>query len=435
MSKKRDTIYALSTPPGKSAIAVIRISGNTAFRLVNKMSSSMSKIPNKAVYNLLKTTKGDVIDQTITTYYKSPKSFTGEDMVEISMHGGNAVINKFINSFKKNKNVRLAEPGEFTRRSFENNKLDLTQVEAIADLVNAETEIQRKYAYNQLKGGFSLKTKHIYNELKKVLANIEAIIDFTDEDLPENLINKIEEQTKNINNEISQILNNYKSGSKIRTGYIVAIIGKSNTGKSSFFNNISKQDIAIVTNQPGTTRDALESFIDVFGLPVRFFDTAGIRNSSDLIENIGINKSIKISQDADINLVFIDKYSDIKGFRDYQNKIYIHSKYDLYKKPLNKPNVINISSKTSYGIKKLLKIIFKKLSNKHISENLYISRERHKSCLLNAKKFIIKSNKHKNYDIFAEDIRLAINEISKIYGSVDIEDILDIIFNDFCIGK
>ena len=165
MDKKQDTIYALSTPPGKSAIAVVRISGNKAFNYIKKISSSMPTKANISTLNKLITRTGDVIDQTITTYYKAPKSYTGEDMVEISMHGGSATINKFIDIFKKNKKTRLAEPGEFTRRSFENNKLDLTQVEAIADLVNAETEYQRKQAYSQLEGKLTLKTKEIYNEL------------------------------------------------------------------------------------------------------------------------------------------------------------------------------------------------------------------------------------------------------------------------------
>ena len=208
MTNNKDTIYALSTPRGKSAIAVARISGNNAFDYINKISSSMPTKPNTSTLNNLITHAGDVIDQTITTYYKAPKSFTGEDMVEISLHGGNAVIYKFIDVFRKNKRARLAKPGEFTRRSFENNKLDLTQVEAIADLVNAETEYQRKQAYSQLEGNLTLKTKEIYIELTGILANIEAIIDFTDDDLPKDLLNGVKEQIENICDKINNILRN-----------------------------------------------------------------------------------------------------------------------------------------------------------------------------------------------------------------------------------
>ena len=435
MAKKQDTIYALSTPPGKSAIAVIRVSGNQAFNYINKMSITMPTTPNKSTFNKLITHTGDVIDQTITTYYKAPKSFTGEDMVEISLHGGNAVINKFINVFKKNKDARLAEPGEFTRRSFENNKLDLTQVEAIADLVNAETEIQRKQAYSQLEGNLTIKTKKLYQELKIVLANIEAIIDFADEELPDNLLNKIKEQIENICNEINNILKNNLKGRKIRNGFIVGIIGKPNTGKSSFINNISNQEIAIVTNKPGTTRDVLESYIDIKGLPVRFFDTAGIRKHTNTIERIGINKSKKISKEADLNLVFIDKIAEIKDFSYVTNPIFIQSKHDIRKKPTINNQIVNISSENNYGINMLLETIFLKLNERNVFENAYISRERHQKNLIKTKSYLEKSKKIKNYDLFAEDIRLALNEISKIYGNVDIEDILDIIFADFCIGK
>ncbi len=435
MGKKQDTIYALSTAPGKSAIAIIRISGNNAYNYINKISTSMPTTPNKTALNKLITKNGDIIDQTITTYYKSPKSFTGEDMIEISLHGGNAVINKFINVFKKNKYARLAEPGEFTRRSFENNKLDLTQVEAIADLVNAETEIQRKQAYSQLEGNLTTKTKKIYNQLKIVLANTEAIIDFADDELPDDLFNNIKEQIENISNEIKNILKNNTKGRKIRSGFVVGIIGKPNTGKSSFINNISNQEIAIVTSKPGTTRDVLESYIDIRGLPVRFYDTAGIRKHNNKIEKIGINKSKKISKDADLNLVFIEKVSETKDFIYANNPIYIQSKYDIRKKPIIKNNIKNISSKTNYGIDNLLKSIFTKLNEKNAFENAYISRERHQECLIKTKNYLDNSKKMKNFDVFAEDVRLAINEISKIYGNIDIEDILDIIFNDFCIGK
>ena len=194
MSNKQDTIYALSTPPGNSAIAVIRISGERSLDIIRSMSTSMPTRPNYSSLNTLKTKKGEVIDQTITTFYKAPKSYTGENMVEIALHGGNAVIKKFINNLQNFKKLRLAEPGEFTKRSFENNKLDLTQVEAIADLVNSETEIQRKTAHNHLRGVFSAESKKIYDNLKKTLANVDAIIDFSDEDLPKNLAKKIKEQ-------------------------------------------------------------------------------------------------------------------------------------------------------------------------------------------------------------------------------------------------
>ena len=435
MSEKKQTIYALSTPSGKSAIAVVRISGPKAYNYVKLISSSMPKKPNSSVTNLLKDNDGEIIDKTITTFFKGPKSYTGEDMIEISMHGGDASINKFFEIFSKKKDVRMAERGEFTKRAFENNKIDLIQAEAIDDLVNAETDLQRKQAHNQLDGNFSNKTKNIFDKLKKILANTEAIIDFADEELPKNLEKEIREQIENIKKEIKKILSGKDIGRKIRNGFVVGIIGKTNVGKSSFINYISDKDLAIVTKTPGTTRDLLEYFLDLKGIPVRFFDTAGIRRSKNPIEKIGIEKSVLVSKNADINLVFIENIKDIAFFKKTSNAIYVQSKQDISKKIINFKGVSKISSISGKGIDKLLKKIYKKLSKKIVPENTYISRERHHKSLINAYEYINDCKKDSNYDIVSENIRMALKEISKIYGNVDIEDILDIIFNDFCIGK
>ncbi|PPR45035.1 MAG: tRNA modification GTPase MnmE [Alphaproteobacteria bacterium MarineAlpha5_Bin8] len=431
----QDTIYAVSTAPGKSAISVVRVSGKKAYESVKKISKSMPKKPNHSKLNKIIEKNGDTIDQTITTFYKSPKSYTGEDMVEISFHGGSAVLSKFIGMFEKNKDVRQAKPGEFTRRAFENNKLDLTQVEAVADLVNAETENQRKEAFNQLEGSSSLGLKKIHEKTKNLLAEAEAIIDFSDEDLPKNVYNQILEQIENIITEIDSAVSKNIRSRKIHNGYIVGIIGKTNTGKSSFINKISNQDVSIVTSQPGTTRDVLESYIDIQGLPVRFYDTAGIRRSKSTIENIGISKSKKLAENSDLNLIFIEKKSDLLRFKSYKNKIFVQSKHDI-RRTLNKnKDIISISSKTGFGIKNLLKIISKKLIKMSFKEFGHISRERHMRFLSDSKKHLLRAKENKNYDKFCEDIRLALNEISKIYGKTDVEDILEIIFNDFCIGK
>ena len=259
MNNTNDTIFALSTPAGKSAIALLRVSGPESHKTVKGMSTNMPIKPNIATYNEIKDNKEELIDQTITTFFKAPKSFTGEDMVEISIHGSNAVIKKLLDIFINIKKIRLANPGEFTRRAFENNKLDLTQVEAIADIVNAETEMQRRQAISHLSGHFFKISKEIFKNLKKILANIEAVIDFSEEDLPVNLTNKIKEQIRNNIKKIHKILKEKRSGIAIREGFLIAILGKPNAGKSSFINNVSGRDVAIVTNQPGTTRDLIES--------------------------------------------------------------------------------------------------------------------------------------------------------------------------------
>ena len=435
MNKNAETIYALSTARGKAALAVIRVSGPHANRAINKISSNMPKKTNLAKLNEIRSETGLTIDQTITTFYRSPKSFTGEDMVEIVTHGSNAVIKKIFDIFSKNKEMRLATPGEFTRRAFENNKLDLTQVEAIADLVDAETEAQRKQAISHLSGSFFKSTKKTFDNLKEILANIEAVIDFTDEDLPTNLMSKIREQIKNIITEINAILANSSIGISVREGFVVAVLGKPNTGKSSFINNISGRDISIVTDQPGTTRDLIESFLDLKGYPVKFVDTAGIRESDDLVEKIGVDKAMLMAKESDINIVFIEGEEDIVFFENIKNSIFVRSKQDVLGGIFKESGFYNISSKNNFGVSELLLLLEKNIHEKIPLEMGYISRERHVKCLKLTKKHLIESQKEKNIDLFAEDIRLSLKNLSSLFGSVDIEDILDIIFSDFCIGK
>ena len=331
--------------------------------------------------------------------------------------------------------IRLANPGEFTRRAFENNKLDLTQVEAIADLVDAETEIQRKQAISHLSGDFFKSSKKIFNELKEILANIEAVIDFSDEDLPDDLMKRIKEQIENIIHRIDKILVGSSVGISVRQGFLISILGKPNTGKSSFINNISGKDVSIVTDQPGTTRDLIESFLDLGGYPVKFIDTAGIRESVDMVEKIGVDKALLVAKEADVNLIFIEKEQDIIFFKDINNVIFVRSKQDIFGDVFNGRGFYNISSKSNFGIKKLLALLKEKICGKVPPEMEHVSRERHVKCLNLTKKYLEESKKEKNIDLFAEDVRLSLRNLSSLFGNVDIEDILDIIFSDFCIGK
>jgi len=435
MAESKDTIFALSTPPGKAAVALIRMSGSLCYNCIKEISTNMPPKANLATFNEIRTQEGLVIDQTITTFFKAPKSFTGEDMVEIAVHGSNAVIKKTLNILAGKKGVRLATPGEFSRRAFENNKLDLTQVEAISDIVNAETEMQRKQAISHLSGNFFKASREIFDNLKKILANIEAIIDFTEEDLPENLMIEVKEQIENNIVSINEMLDGASSGISIREGFLVTILGKPNTGKSSFINKVSGKDLAIVTDQPGTTRDLIESFVDLDGLPIKFVDTAGIRESFDLVEKIGVKKALTTSKEADVNIVFLENHNDIDNFKNINNPIFIKSKQDISGGNFYDSGYYNISSITGFGIKDLLNLIKEKIHTKTPGEKLYISRERHVRCLILAKKELEKSKEDKTIDLFAEDIRLAIKNMSALFGNVDIEDILDIIFSDFCIGK
>ena len=435
MREKKSTIFALSTPPGKSAIAIIRISGRDSYACINAISSNMPKKANTSIFNEIKTEEGETLDQSITTFFKEPKSFTGEDMVEVAVHGGPAIIKKILSMLSKTSGLKLAFPGEFTRRAFENNKLNLTQVEAIADIVSAETEMQRKQAISHLSGHFFKLTKNIFKNIKKILANIEAMIDFSEEDLSNSLLLDTKEQIENNIEKIHKILKKRSSGISIREGFLVAILGKTNAGKSSFINNVSGRDVAIVTNQPGTTRDLIESFVDVFGYPVKFVDTAGIRDSPDMVEKIGVERAISTSKEADVNIVFILNKKDIPYFKSIKNTIFVKSKQDLNGENFEGERFYNISSKNDYGISDLLKKISEKLEEKTPYESISISRERHAQCLLDAVCYLENSRDEKNIDVFAEDIRQSLKSISSLFGNVDIEDILDIIFNDFCIGK
>tara|TARA_Y100000590_G_C15612772_1_gene974494 strand:+ start:53 stop:1381 length:1329 start_codon:yes stop_codon:yes gene_type:complete len=434
MDNKNDTIFALSTPPGKSAIAVIRISGPNSIKIIKKISKNMPTKNRHSIKNNI-SINGETIDQTITTIFKRPNSYTGEDLVEVSFHGGQTIIEKITKyMFEKNK-ARLATPGEFTKRAFINNKLDLTQVEAVADLVNAETEEQRKQAINQLGGKLNEKTKKWSEKILKILANTEAIIDFTDEDLPNNILKENKEQTENIIKEITDFISDNKIGEKIRSGFTVSIVGRPNTGKSSFINVLAKRDLAIVTEEPGTTRDIIELFCDLDGLPFKFYDTAGITKSDNIVEIKGVKKSREIMKKADLNLVFINNISETKEYDEVKKKLFIQSKCDINKKIYSKSKIYHISSLKNSGIKRLIQDIkYYFIGNKKLS-NASVSRERHRSVLKNTLKNLKKSKESKNYDLIAEDIRMAHNEISKITGNKDVEDILDVIFNDFCIGK
>ena len=431
MSKYNDTIYALSTPPGKSAIAIIRISGTGAIKTL-KTISSIKKIKTNEANILFLKHKRVTIDQVVAIYYKAPKSFTGEDVVEINCHGGSAVISKISKTLEK-LGLRLAEPGEFTKRALLNNKLDLVKTESISDIISAETDKQREVAIKNLSGGLSQFTREVNKKLTGVLANVEALIDFSDEDLPEGMINRIKEQNKNTIRKIQTELRNAELSKPIRSGINIAIIGKPNTGKSSFINFISKKNVSIVTDIPGTTTDSITSSIDINGFKFVFIDTAGLRKHKNKIEKIGIQKTKEIIEKSDLNLVFLEKNEKNK-YKKITNKLFIRSKSDKRRKTKNNKAYYNISSITGEGVDLLLRKISKKTIKKTTNTPV-LSRERHIS-IMNQVLKILKSIKFdKNLDIAAYELRLALDLSLEINQKFDIEKILDIIFKDFCIGK
>jgi len=431
MSNYKDTIYALSTPTGKSAIAIIRISGKQSLEVLKKISLIKKILPNKTRLTFLKF-KEEIIDQVLVVFYKKPKSFTGEEMVEINCHGSTAIITK-ISNILETLGVRLAEPGEFTRRSLMNDKLDLPQTEGLVDLINSETEKQRSMAMSVLSGKLNMFVNEISGQLRLMLANTEALIDFSDEDLPRNVLSNVLEQNKNIIKKIEKEIINSEISKTIRDGFVVSLVGKPNTGKSSFINYVSKKEVSIVTNIPGTTTDAVTSAIDIGGYKFTFIDTAGLRKYKNKIEEIGIKKTKEIILNSDLSLVFLEK-KETKKYIEIKNKIFVRSKLDKRRVLRVEKNTLNISSKTGEGTTKLLGKIKKKLI-KNINNEPILSRERHLG-IMRRVLFELKSIKsNDNLDITAFKFREALRISLEINQKFDIEGILDIIFKDFCIGK
>ena len=442
------TIYALSTGPGISGVAVIRVSGNNAAKVVKKITGK--KLPPARMATLAKFNKNggkELIDEGVVIWFPAPNSYTGEDLAEFHIHGSRAVIKAMHSAISKLKSCRLAEPGEFTKRAFQNGKINLLKAESIADLISSETEIQRKQALRIMTG----KSSDIFNSwrerLLKILSHIEAKIDFPDEDLPKNVINKIQKNSSTILGEIKKTLNDQKVGERIREGFKIAIIGPPNSGKSSLLNYLSKRDVAIVSEIAGTTRDVIETHLNLDGYPVIVSDTAGIRSSKNEIEKKGIKIALKKAEDADLRLVIVSsKNVDFKGILSgllAKNAILVVNKSDLIKGKLNskfkKFNHILISIKKDLNLNKLIAKIKTKLKNKFtMSEDILITRERHRQNLINCVHNLEKFQKNKsahNFDKAAEDLRLATRHLGMIVGKVDVEELLGSIFNDFCIGK
>ena len=442
------TIYALSSGPGVSGVAIIRVSGPESKNVINKLTRGPFPKPKMAVVKKInKINTNEQIDEGIVIWFPGPNSYTGEDMAEFHVHGSSAVIKTIQNNISKIENCRLADPGEFTKIAFQNGKINLLKAESIADIISSETEIQRQQAVKIMSGKSSDKFNGWREKLLKILSNVEAKIDFPEENLPDNILKDIKSSSKKIKEEIQKLLNDQKVGERIREGFKIAIVGPTNAGKSSLLNYLSKRDVAIVSEIAGTTRDVIETHLDIDGLPVIISDTAGIRESKDEIEKKGIKLALKSAEKADLNIVIIEPKSvDFTGFlNDLVNEkaIFVLNKSDLGVQNLNpnlkKLNPILISLKNEKNIEELISAIKIKLKNKFItSDDILITRERHRQhleqCVKQLENFENK-NSVEDFDKAAEDLRLATRHLGIIVGKVDVEEILGSIFNDFCIGK
>ena len=442
------TIFALSTGPGISGIAIVRISGEDTIKVIKLLTNA--SIPEPRVATLRKINKintSELIDEGIILWFPGPDSYTGEDMAEFHIHGSKAVIDALHSSISQIENCRLAEPGEFTKLAFQNGKINLLKAESIADLISAETEIQRQQAIKIMDGQSSKTFNNLREKLLKILSNIEAKIDFPDEDLPQDILKNTKKISSEVILSIKKILNDQRVGERIREGFKIAIIGPTNAGKSSLLNLLSNRDVAIVSEIAGTTRDVIETHLNIEGYPVVVSDTAGIRDSKNEIEKKGIKLALDKAENADLKLIIIDAKSiDFKGVLKElldEKAILVVNKSDLLKEDLSSEiknfEHVLISVKNNFNVEDLIIKIKNKLKNKFItSKDILITRERHRQHLekcLNYLKRFEEKNEAQDFDKAAEDLRLATRHLGMIVGKVDVEEILGSIFNDFCIGK
>lgn len=455
-----DTIAAIATAPGEGGIGIIRLSGSNALDIANKMFKPLYRdsIGDYAVRTLIYGNiydEGVVLDEVLLAYMKGPHSYTAEDVVEINCHGGFISVRKILELALKS-GARMAEAGEFTKRAFLNGRIDLSQAEAVIDIINAKTDKSHELAQSQLEGSLSKKIKNLREMLTAVLAQVEVAIDYPEEDIEFITYKELIEKTEAIQREVVQMYKTADTGKILREGLQTAILGKPNVGKSSLMNSILGENRAIVTDIPGTTRDIIEEFVNIKGIALKIVDTAGIRDTDDVVEKIGVEKSRKHLKSSDLTLVVLDNsreidQEDIDILESVDrsktlvilNKIDLESKLDLdiVKKYVDEINIINISALKNEGLDLLHDRIEDMVFSGEISNSgdVMITNSRHKDAIYKAMKAIedaISSlNDEMSYDFIEVDLKDAWDALGYINGDTISEDLLDTIFSNFCIGK
>ena len=431
-----DTIFSSATGNFKSAIKIIRVSGKKSktipdiffYKQTNPKVASVRKLYDK---------DRNLIDKAIVIYFPGPKTATGEDLYEIHIHGSLIIEKKLYKILNNQRDFRIAEPGEFTKRAFLNGIIDLTQAEGLNDLINSETEEQLKLSTSQYEGKLSNKLNFWRSEIVFLLSKLEALIDFSDEELPSDLENIFLEKVSYLLKEMKSSVKESFYGERLRDGFIVTIIGRPNVGKSSLINYLSNKKIAIVTNEPGTTRDVLEVMLDFSGYPVFLIDTAGIRESESKIEKIGIKKALNKAKKSDVVLILSDTCDFIAPeLTKNQKIIFVQTKSDLKKKI--REDAHQISVKQNIGINELIEKIVSYFISLSPRESVYLTRLRHVDGVKNAIVALDRLNKinlNNNAELVAEELRVAAISIGSITKIIDVEEVLDDIFNSFCIGK
>lgn len=442
MAMLSNTIVALATPAGKSGVAVIRISGPQARYVLAQLLGTVPA-PRVATLGWLKNpTHSTLIDQALTLWFPAPNSFTGEDVVEFHIHGSLAVIEEILTVCTSFEQVRMAEAGEFTRRAFYSGKMDLTAIEGLSDIINAETAAQKKLALHQLQGHLADFYTTMRNRIIKALALIEAWLDFPDEDLPAAVTSDIITEVDALLKDIDTLLQDSHNGERIREGITIVLAGAPNAGKSSLLNRLAKRDAAIVSEFAGTTRDVIEVRMDLGGYAATLIDTAGLRESNDIIESEGIKRARNALTHADITIVLHDAstlptiHSDSVALHGPNALIVINKADQLsHTLPQKLSGAIIISVTEDSGIDKLMDILQKRIRTLITNESPLITRQRHRQHLMEAQEALKSYKNQKDEVLMAEQLRLAASAIGKITGKIEIDAILDHIFSSFCIGK
>ena len=437
-----DTIFSLTTAMGRAATAIIRVSGPRAGDIPELLGFARTE-PKVASLRVLRYQKKK-LDQSIVLFFKGPESYTGEDVLELHLHGGRAVIDGVYGALSGQEGLRFADNGEFSRRALVNGRIDLTEAEAVNDLINAETEAQRDQGLNQLEGALRLQLEKWSCDLKRFGAHIEAYIDFPDEQIPTNVLNNLLQGVEETNSELNEFVQDNRKGEILRSGLKVAVIGPPNVGKSSFVNWLTKRDIAITSDKAGTTRDIVEAHLNLGGYPVTVADTAGIRRPEDSIEQEGIKRARRWAESANLRVLILDpetigEASTFSELLKSDDPVLINKADQTIDRQLP-PAYSLVSVKTGHGLEKALSELTNIAEKKMKTQGpATITQARHREllndCLAALKKAHFGLRNQADLELIAEDFRSAIYSIGRITGQVDIEDLLDVVFKEFCIGK
>ncbi|MBI0134090.1 tRNA uridine-5-carboxymethylaminomethyl(34) synthesis GTPase MnmE [Snodgrassella sp. W8132] len=458
MMETNPTIAAIATAPGRGGVGVVRLSGKNLLSLAQKLSGGKTPVPRKVMYTDFVDEQDAVIDNGLLLYFAEPASFTGEDVIELQGHGGPVVLQMLLQRCLQ-LGAQLAEPGEFTKRAFLNNKLDLAQAESVADLIDASSQSAARMAVRSLKGAFSEEIHRLVDDLITLRMLVEATLDFPEEDIDFLQAADASGKLKQLRDRLDKVLQHAQQGALLREGMNVVLVGAPNVGKSSLLNALAGDDIAIVTDIAGTTRDTVREQITLDGVPVHIIDTAGLRETEDVVERIGIERSQQAVQQADVALILIDQREGLNAttaailaqLPASLHKIEVHNKIDLTGEAAScvsretgklraftdAGQVIALSARTGEGLDLLRQALLQQVGWQGESEGLFLARTRHIQALEQAKEELLNASmcQENQIELFAEHLRLAQNALNEITGEFSADDLLGVIFSRFCIGK